>query len=147
MGFGHRPRRSTNSLTSNSLDRLVHVANSLTSNSLDRLVHVAIEERNDPSHASWLLNRWRKSCRVMARDCSASLAVCAGTVYWAGIGAVVFGVTEARLGELTGDHPENLTMDLPARTVFAAGRRDIDVRGPFPELESEVLAAHEGFWD
>ncbi|TDI57370.1 MAG: nucleoside deaminase [Alphaproteobacteria bacterium] len=73
--------------------------------------------------------------------------MCAGTVYWAGIGAVVFGVTEARLGALTGDHPENLTMDLPARTVFAAGRRDIDVRGPFPELESDVLAAHEGFWD
>lgn len=73
--------------------------------------------------------------------------MCAGCTYWAGIGAVVFGMTEARLGELTGDHPENLTMDLPCRTVFAAGRRDIDVRGPFPELEKEILAIHEGFWD
>ena len=52
-----------------------------------------------------------------------------------------------RLGELTGDHPENLTMDLPARTVFASGRRDIDVRGPFDELEAEVLATQQGFWD
>ena len=73
--------------------------------------------------------------------------MCAGSAYWAGIGAVVFGMTEARLGELTGDHPENLTMDLPARTVFASGRRDIDVRGPFAELEAEILAAHQGFWD
>lgn len=73
--------------------------------------------------------------------------MCAGSAYWAGIGAVVFGMTEARLGELTGDHPENLTMDLPARTVFASGRRDIDVRGPFAELEDEVLATHKGFWD
>ena len=73
--------------------------------------------------------------------------MCAGSAYWAGIGAVVFGMTEARLGELTGDHPENLTMDLPARTVFASGRRDIDVRGPFAELEAEILAGHQGFWD
>lgn len=73
--------------------------------------------------------------------------MCAGTVYWAGIGAVVFGMTEARLGELTGDHPENLTMDLPCRTVFASGRRDVQVRGPFPELEQEILVVHRNFWD
>ncbi|MGI9491051.1 MAG: nucleoside deaminase [Geminicoccaceae bacterium] len=72
--------------------------------------------------------------------------MCAGTVYWSGIGAVVFGVTEARLGDLTGDHPENLTMDLPCRTVFDAGRRSIEVRGPYPELEDEILADHQDFW-
>ena len=72
--------------------------------------------------------------------------MCAGTAYWAGLGAVVFGVTEARLGELTGSHPENLTMDLPCRTVFSAGRRPVAVRGPFPELETEILKVHEGFW-
>ncbi len=73
--------------------------------------------------------------------------MCAGSAYWAGIGAVVFGMTEARLGELTGDHPENLTMDLPCRTVFDAGRRKVSVRGPYKELEAEILEVHEGFWD
>ena len=58
-----------------------------------------------------------------------------------------FGMTEARLGELTGDHPENLTMDLPSRAVFEAGRRPVEVRGPFPELEAEILEVHHGFWD
>lgn len=72
--------------------------------------------------------------------------MCAGTAYWAGLGAVVFGMTEARLGQLTGDHPENLTMDLPCRSVFEAGRRPVDVRGPFSELETEILEVHEGFW-
>jgi len=72
--------------------------------------------------------------------------MCAGAAYWTGIGAVVFGVTEARLGELTGDHPENLTLDLPCRTVFAAGRRSIEVRGPYAEIEDEVLAVHKDFW-
>jgi tRNA(Arg) A34 adenosine deaminase TadA len=73
--------------------------------------------------------------------------MCAGTTYWSGIGAVVFGATEARLGDLTGDHPENLTMDLPCRTVFASGRRSIEVRGPYPELEGEVLEVHKDFWN
>lgn len=73
--------------------------------------------------------------------------MCAGNVYWAEIGAVVFGMTELRLGELTGDHPENMTMNLPCRTVFAAGRRKVEVRGPFEELQDEIFAAHEGFWD
>lgn len=73
--------------------------------------------------------------------------MCAGATYWAGIGTVVFGMTEHRLGILTGDHPENLTMDLPCRTVFEAGRRKVAVRGPFAELEPQVMRAHEGFWD
>ena len=42
--------------------------------------------------------------------------------------------------------PENLTLDLSCSTVFAAGRRPVAVRGPFPELEAEVLRDHDGFW-
>ena len=73
-------------------------------------------------------------------------SMCAGTIYWAEIGAVVFGMTERRLGELTGDNPENLTQDLECRTIFAAGRRPITVRGPFPDLEDKIVAQHRAFW-
>ncbi|MBU1174225.1 MAG: nucleoside deaminase [Alphaproteobacteria bacterium] len=73
-------------------------------------------------------------------------AMCAGTIYWAGIGAVVFGMTERRLAEMTGANPENLTMDLPCRVVFEAGQRRTELRGPVPELEAEIAASHEGFW-
>lgn len=72
--------------------------------------------------------------------------MCAGSTYWAGIGILVFGITEKRLAELTGDNPENLTMDLTCHTVFAAGQRKVVVRGPFQELEASIVAAHEGFW-
>lgn len=72
--------------------------------------------------------------------------MCAGGAYWAGIGALVFGLTEKRLAELTGDNPENLTMDMPCRAVFAAGQRKVEVRGPDPELEEEIVEAHRGFW-
>lgn len=73
-------------------------------------------------------------------------AMCAGTIYWANIGTLVYGMTEKRLAQLTGANEENLTMDLDCRTVFDAGQRTTVVRGPFPELEMEIAKSHEGFW-
>ena len=73
-------------------------------------------------------------------------SMCASTIYWAEIGAVVFGMTEKRLGELTGDDPENPTQDLDCRTVFASGRRMVTVSGPFIELEDAIAKQHKAFW-
>ena len=72
--------------------------------------------------------------------------MCAGATYWAGIGTLVYGLTEKRLAELTGYNPENLTMDMPCQHVFDAGQRKVAVRGPFPEPERAIVVAHEGFW-
>lgn len=72
--------------------------------------------------------------------------MCAGACYWAGIGAVVYGMTEKRLAVLTGDNPENLTLNLPCETVFNAGQRTVETRGPFSEIEEEVAEGHRGFW-
>src|SRR5262249_23624208 len=72
-------------------------------------------------------------------------AMCAGAIYWAGIGRVVFGLSERRLREMTGNHPENPTLDLPCRTVFAAGQRTVEVIGPL--IEDEAAALHAGAWD
>lgn len=71
-------------------------------------------------------------------------AMCAGSVYWTGVGRVVHGMSEQALKELIGPDPENLTMDLPCRTVFAAGQRCVEVVGPLLGEESAVV--HEGFW-
>ncbi|HZU63552.1 MAG TPA: nucleoside deaminase [Novosphingobium sp.] len=71
-------------------------------------------------------------------------AMCAGAAYWVGVGRVVYGLAESRLKEITGDHPENPTLDLPCRVVFAAGQRQVEVVGPL--LEEEAAALHEGVW-
>ena len=72
-------------------------------------------------------------------------AMCAGGIYWSGIGRVVFALPESRLGEFTGADPENPTMHLSAATVLSAGQRPIVVEGP-ADLP-EAAAVHAGFWD
>ncbi len=71
-------------------------------------------------------------------------AMCAGAIYWAGIGRVVYGLSERRLKTMTGNHAENPTLDMPCRTVFAAGQRPTEVIGPL--LEDEAAAIHFGAW-
>jgi tRNA(Arg) A34 adenosine deaminase TadA len=71
-------------------------------------------------------------------------AMCSGAIYWAGIGRLVYGLSEHRLRMLTGDHPENPTLNLPCRDVFASGQRPVEVIGPL--LEAEAAALHEGVW-
>lgn len=71
-------------------------------------------------------------------------AMCAGAMYWGGIGHVIYGLREKELLNLTGSHNENPTLDLPCEDVFAKGQRKIKVTGPF--LEDEAKKVHEGFW-
>jgi tRNA(Arg) A34 adenosine deaminase TadA len=72
-------------------------------------------------------------------------AMCAGAIYWAGIGRLVYGLSEHRLRAVTGNHPENPTLDLPCREVFRSGQRATEVVGPL--LEDEAEALHEGVWN
>ena len=74
-------------------------------------------------------------------------AMCAGTSYWANIGRIVYGADESALLALTGDHPENPTLSLPCREVFARGQKRIEVIGPVAEVANEMIATHRGFWD
>ncbi|SEB52151.1 nucleoside deaminase [Paenibacillus sp. GP183] len=74
-------------------------------------------------------------------------AMCAGAIYWGNVGRVVYGISEKKLAELTGESEVNPTLDLPCSDVFARGNKPIKVVGPFPEVEVEVIAVHEGYWD
>lgn len=72
-------------------------------------------------------------------------AMCSGAIYWAGVGKIVYGMSEEKLKLITGNHPENPTLALPCRTVFESGQRETVVIGPL--LEEEGAAIHEGVWD
>jgi tRNA(Arg) A34 adenosine deaminase TadA len=106
-----------------------------------------------PGHAETNLARFaaREFAPEYLEQCTLYTSVepccmCAGTIYWAHIGAVVFGMTEHRLLQITAGHSENPTQDLPCTVVFAAGQRKVVVRGPFEELAEEIAVAHRDFW-
>ena len=80
---------------------------------------------------------------VSAEPC----AMCAGSLYWAGIGRVVYAMSEAKLKAIIGPHPDNLTLDLPCRVVLESGQRAVAVLGPLLEDDAEAAALHEGVWD
>lgn len=73
-------------------------------------------------------------------------AMCTGTLYWANIGRIVYGASEEALLALTGDHPGNPTLSLPCRELIARGQKAIEVIGPIPALEAEMVAPHRDVW-
>ncbi|OTG91353.1 nucleoside deaminase [Acinetobacter sp. ANC 3813] len=72
--------------------------------------------------------------------------MCAGTIYWANIGRVVYGMTENRLLECTGNHSENPTMSVSAEYVFSHGQKQIELIGPIAEIDAETIAMQQHFW-
>lgn len=73
-------------------------------------------------------------------------AMCTGTLYWANIGRLVFGFEEVKLLEMTRDHPANPTINLPSRTVLGHGQKQVEVHGPFAEIEDQLIEPHRDFW-
>jgi len=126
---------------------------------VDRNRQVLIESENGympardgTAHAERLLAT--EACRTLSVGVLAGAtiyssaepcAMCAGAIYWAGIGRLVYGLSEVRLRGITGNHPENPTLDLPCRAVFASGQRATEVIGPL--LEDEAAALHAGVWE
>jgi tRNA(Arg) A34 adenosine deaminase TadA len=108
------------------------------------------------AHAERLLATWASKTWGSKSDGAAFLAgctlyssaepcaMCSGAIYWSGIGRLVYGQSEHDLKAATGAHEENPTLDLPCRTVFAAGQRHVEVIGPL--LEEESAALQRDFW-
>ncbi|WP_062763128.1 nucleoside deaminase [Falsirhodobacter sp. alg1] len=119
---------------------LMEQGNAYTSEGCDMTAHAerVLCSRASKTYAIDFLNKC--TLYTSAEPC----AMCAGAMYWAGIGRVVFGQTEADLKARTGDHPENPTLDLPCHIVFAAGQRQVVIKGPL--LEEEAAKLQDGFW-
>jgi tRNA(Arg) A34 adenosine deaminase TadA len=106
------------------------------------------EGHDRTAHAEKLLASWAAKTLSLEelRDCTLytsaePCAMCAGAIYWAGIGRVVYGQTEHDLKAQTGAHAENPTLDLPCHIIFEAGQRPTEIIGPLLEEESAQLQA------
>jgi tRNA(Arg) A34 adenosine deaminase TadA len=71
-------------------------------------------------------------------------AMCAGAIFWAGVGRVVYALSEQGLLDLVAHLPGGHFLNLPCREVFARGGRLVEVVGPL--LDEEARQVHLSFW-
>ncbi|WP_019703577.1 nucleoside deaminase [Paracidovorax oryzae] len=70
--------------------------------------------------------------------------MCAGAIFWANIGRVVYGIDAVRLRGFRGERQDQRDAELSCRDVFAASPHPIECIGP--ALVAEASASHEGAW-
>ena len=70
--------------------------------------------------------------------------MCAGAIFWSGIGRVVFGIDAVRLRVFRGERAEQRDAELSCRDVFRASPHSIECIGP--ALIDEASEPHRGFW-
>ena len=69
--------------------------------------------------------------------------MCTGSIFWGGVGRVVYALSEDGLYAMTGDSPHKLPVG--CREILAHGARPIEVLGP--AIEEEARQVHAGFWE
>jgi len=117
------------------------IAEAMNDSSTDRTAHAEMNALRAASRRHGPAELAGATLYSNAEPC----AMCAGGTYWSGVGRVVYGMSETSLLALTGSDPENPTLSLPCRDVFARGQRATEVIGPL--REDEAKAAHAGFWN
>ena len=117
------------------------IASAMNASSSDRTAHAEMNALRLASQQYGPAELATATLYANAEPC----AMCSGGTYWSGVGRVVYALSEASLLQLTGNDPENPTLALPCRMVFAAGQRPTEVIGPLREDEARL--AHAGFWN
>ncbi|MBD2111073.1 MULTISPECIES: nucleoside deaminase [Cyanophyceae] len=108
-----------------------------------------ITERDCTGHAETvLLRQMDKSLSPdTLKDCTLYAStepcpMCAGAIFWSGVGRLVYALGSDRLYSFQGESPFQLA--LGSREVLKHGKRPVEVVGPV--LEDEALEAFEGFF-
>ena len=70
--------------------------------------------------------------------------MCAGAIFWANLGRVVFGIDAVDLREFRGERLDQRDAELSCRDVFDASPSRIECIGP--ALSEEARQSHQGAW-
>jgi len=68
-------------------------------------------------------------------------AMCAGAIYWSGIGTVVYALDKETYQRITGNCVPAHTLSIGAKEVLDSGGREMTVLGPL--LKEEAVACYE----
>lgn len=108
-----------------------------------------ITEQDCTGHAETvLLRQMDKGLSLdMLKDCTLYAStepcpMCAGAIFWSGVGRLMYALGSDRLYSLQGESPFQLP--LASREVLKHGKHPVEVIGPV--LEAEALEVFEGFF-
>lgn len=113
--------------------------------------NTVVTDRDITGHAETNLVRlaWREldatelAASTLYTSCE-PCAMCAGAMFWAGIGRMVYALSGRGLIALAESGEDGRELDLPSREVFAGGSQPTVVSGP--HLEDEAAEPHRAFW-
>ena len=121
-----------------------------TGNVLLQAENTAVTDNDFSGHAE--INLARMAARQFEHDYLATCTLyastepcpmCAGAIYWANIGRVVYALGEDKFYEMIGKTSWDV-FNLPCREILSRGSRKIEVVGSI--MEKEALQVHLGFW-
>jgi len=115
--------------------------------------NIEITENDCTGHAETTLMRkatklydkdflWNCTLYTSVEPC----AMCSGAIYWGNVGKIIYGISEKDLLNLTGNHKQNPTLDLPCRKILEHGQKEIEVEGPITEITEDILEIHKKYW-
>ena len=113
-------------------ENTIHTQHDATGHAESNLVRLASSKYSQVELSNFSLYTSTEPCPM-----------CAGAIFWSGIGRVVYALSEDKFYALSPNSPESLK--LGCREVFARGGRPVVVKGPF--LEEEAARVHAGFWE
>jgi tRNA(Arg) A34 adenosine deaminase TadA len=109
-------------------ENTIYTAHDVTNHAETNLVRLAVSRYDADFLAGCVLYTSTELC-----------AMCAGAIYWSGVGAVVYACSAPRLADYAG-----VGLELRCADVFAQGTRKVTVFGP--ALEDEAAAVHAAYW-
>jgi len=110
------------------VENSIYTGHDVTNHAETSLVRHAVQKYNTEFLKACVLYTSTEPC-----------AMCAGAIYWSGIGTVVYACSEQRLAHYAG-----VEFDIPCREIFARGAHQVQVVGPV--LESEAEQVHAAYW-
>jgi tRNA(Arg) A34 adenosine deaminase TadA len=103
----------------------------------DRIAHCEINLIHQLS--SRIEPHFLENCTLYAS--TEPCAMCAGAIYWSGIGTVVYALSKDTYHRIAGTSDPAHILSLPAKDLFDHGERKVIVLGPL--LEEEAAACYE----
>lgn len=109
-------------------ENTIYTGHDVTNHAETNLVRLAVQRYDAAFLAGCVLYTSTEPCPM-----------CAGAIYWSGVGAVVYACSAERLAQYSG-----LSMHVDCEIILSSGTHEIRVQGPI--LEDEAAQVHAAYW-